>query len=76
MGSLNKASPNAAVTSSPPQSMNHFSSSTNAVQQDSTGNVSSGMQNGCIVPGNQRPDYSPKDCLDVSTADAVAGYKN
>lgn len=42
-------------------------SSANAVRQTPTGgNISSGMQQTSLVPGNQRPDYTPKDCLDVS----------
>lgn len=69
MSSSKKPSSSGAVIDSPPQSRRTSQSSADtAIQQTPTSNVSSGMQNGSIVPGNQRPDYTPKDCLDVSIA--------
>lgn len=70
-----KSSSNGAVNRSPMQSTSLSSSSANTVQQDPASNASFGMQNGAIVPGNQRSDYTPKECLDVSIVNTTAKLK-
>lgn len=74
MSSSNKPSSSGAVIASPARSSSSHSSA-NTVKQAPANNLSSGMQNGSIIPGNQRPDYTPKDCLDVSIANQCCYFQ-
>lgn len=65
MSSSKKSAPSGVIIHTLSQSSTSQRSA-NTVRQTPVSNVSSGMQHGSIVPGNQRPDYNPKDCLNVS----------